>query len=140
MIREEALARYARFYATMTPERLDELPELCAEDVRFRDPFNDFTGVGKLSEVFRDMYRQLENPRFEVTDRAVGEAACYLRWIMRFERKGRPWQIEGLSEVQFDESGRVTAHLDHWDSGTQFYAKLPLIGGAVRCIRNKLAV
>ena len=124
----------------MTRERLDELRELCAEDVRFRDPFNDFTGVEKLIEVFQDMYRQLEGPRFEVTDQAVGQNACYLRWTMRFMRKGKAWEIEGLSEIHFDGEGRVAAHLDHWDSGAQFYARLPLLGAAIRWIQRRLAV
>jgi steroid delta-isomerase len=140
MTRDEALARYARFYEEMTPERLDALRELCIEEVRFRDPFNDLTGVGTMIEMFRDMYSQVEAPSFEVTDRALGENAGYLRWTMRFRRNRRPWTIEGMSEIHFDDSGRVTAHLDHWDSGPQFYAKLPLIGAAVRWIQRKMAV
>lgn len=140
MTREEALARYARFYAEMTPEKIGELRELCTADLRFRDPFNDFTGVEKLIEVFQDMYQQLETPRFDVTDKAVGDEACYLRWTMHFRRKGEAWMIEGLSEIHFNESGRVAAHLDHWDSGSQFYAKLPLLGGVIRWIARKLAV
>ena len=140
MTRREALARYARFYEEMTPRGVNALRELCIENVRFRDPFNDFTGVGTMIAMFRDMYRQLEDPSFEVTDRAVGEEACYLRWTMRFRRKGEAWEILGVSEVHFDDAGLVTAHLDHWDSGPQFYAKLPLIGVAVRWIQRKVAV
>ncbi|MEX0923061.1 MAG: nuclear transport factor 2 family protein [Rhodovibrionaceae bacterium] len=140
MTREDALTRYARFYAEMSPDSIGKLPALCSAQVRFRDPFNDFTGVDKMIALFEEMYRELEAPRFEVTDRAVGTEACYLRWTMYFRRKGRTWKILGLSEIHFDEAGRVTAHFDHWDSGSQFYARLPLLGGVIRWIARKLAV
>lgn len=139
MTREEALKRYARFYAEMTPERLGELRGLCTENVRFRDPFNDFAGTERLIALYRDMYSQLEAPGFEIIDQALGEHAGYLRWTMSFRKNGKDWRIDGMTEVQFDEQGQVTAHLDHWDSGAQFYARLPLIGAVVRWIQRKLA-
>ena len=140
MTREDALARYAKFYDALSPETVEDLRGLCIEGVRFRDPFNDFTGIEKMVALFRDMYRQVEAPRFEVTDRALGGEACYLRWTMCFRRKGRDWRIEGLTEVHFDAEGQVVAHIDHWDSGSQFYARLPLLGAVVRWISRKLAV
>lgn len=139
MTREDALERYARFYAELTPEGLEELRHLCREDVRFRDPFNDFRGVERLIALYADMFDQLDTPAFEITDRALGRQACYLRWIMTFRRKGSPWRIEGVSEIRFDEDGRVAAHLDHWDAGDQFYAKLPILGAVIRWIQRKLA-
>ena len=43
--------------------------------------------------------------------------------------------IHGVSHLRFDEQGEVTYHRDYRDTGEELYAKLPLIGGAVRYLR-----
>ncbi len=75
-------------------------------------------------------------------DRAVSGRVAYLRWDFSFvpRRGGAPWRIEGMSEVHFDAEGRVTAHLDHWDSGSQFYGRLPVLRHVIALIRRRLSV
>jgi len=141
--RQSALARWAAQFESLTPETIDQLRPLCAPDVRFRDPFNDVRGVDKLIRVFEGMYETCDDPRFVVLDQAVGEAACYLKWEFQFRPKrapGTPWRIEGMSEIHFDAQGLITAHLDHWDAGTQFYGRLPVLRGLIGFVRRRLAV
>ena len=45
-----------------------------------------------------------------------------------------------MSEVIFNEQGMVIEHIDYWDSGEQFYEKIPIIGGLLRIIKNRLKV
>ena len=73
----------------------------------------------------------LTDVSIELEDRAVGEEACYIRWIYRYRTKkgGKPWRIEGMTELRFAEDGRVAAHVDHWDAAGQVYEKLPVLGG-----------
>lgn len=136
-----AVAAYAAFFETLTPETLPQLRDLCAPDVRFRDPFNDVTGAAHMESIFRDMFRPLVAPRFAVTHWAVSGETAYLRWTMTFRRTsgGRLWTIEGVSEVRFDAAGRVVAHIDHWDAAGQLYERLPLIGALLRRIRRRLS-
>jgi hypothetical protein len=35
--------------------------------------------------------------------------------------------------------GRIAYHRDYWDTGEELYAKLPVIGIAIRFLRRKLA-
>ena len=139
-----ALARYAQFYREIAPERLSALHQLCAPQVRFRDPFNDVYGVEKLEKLFRKAFEDVEDLRFEVTDTAISGSVGYLRWNMSYRPKqswaGRDrWHIEGMTEVHFDAGGRVTQHLDYWDSG-EIYQRVPLLGGVVRALRRRLAL
>ncbi|MDX1425375.1 MAG: nuclear transport factor 2 family protein, partial [Kiloniellales bacterium] len=52
-----AVAAYANFYETLTPESLERLDALCAADVRFRDPFNDVSGVAAYRAILADMFQ-----------------------------------------------------------------------------------
>lgn len=139
---EAAVEVYVAFYEGLTPECLGRLDELCTPSVRFRDPFNDVTGVAAYREILTRMFEDVAAPRFTVIDRAISGRVAYLRWDFTLEprRGGAPWRIEGMSEVHFDAQGRVAAHQDHWDSGSQFYGRLPLLRHVISLIRNRLSV
>lgn len=139
---EAAVEAYVAFYESLTPKSLERLAGLCAPDVRFRDPFNDVTGLPAYRAILERMFVDLREPRFLVRDRALSGRVAYLRWDFTFSSRkgGAPWSIEGMTEVHFDETGRVAAHLDHWDSGAQFYARLPVLGSLIGLVRKRLAV
>ncbi len=139
---EAAVAAYVAFYEGLTPESLGRLDELCSPTVRFRDPFNDVTGVAAYRGILARMFEDVAEPRFEVIDRALSGRVAYLRWDFSFtpRKGGAPWHIEGMTEVHFDDRDRVAAHLDHWDSGSQFYGRLPLLRHLIGLIRKRLAV
>lgn len=52
---------------------------------------------------------------------------------------GAAWPVDGVSEVHLTPDGKVAAHLDHWDAGSQFYARLPVLGFLIRLVRRRLA-
>jgi hypothetical protein len=139
---EAAVAAYLAFYEGLTPNSLDGLEALCASDVRFRDPFNDVTGVAAYRAILERMFEDVAAPCFTVIDRAISGWVAYLRWDFSFvpQSGGAPWRIEGVSEVHFDAEGRVAAHLDHWDSGNQFYGRLPLLRHVIGLIRKRFSV
>lgn len=135
-------AAYVAFYRNLTWDSVTELRDLCAPNVRFRDPFNDVTGVEGYIAVLEKMFDDVVEPRFAIVDQAVSDRTCYLRWDFTFRSRpgGAAWQIEGMSEVHFDDQGLVVAHLDHWDSGSQFYGRLPLLGTLIRFVRQRVSV
>ncbi len=135
----EALEAYVRFWETLTPESLERLGDLAAPEVRFSDPFNDVQGLDGFRAVFDDMFARVLEPHFQVTDRALGEEACFLRWRFTFRSRSRGWRIDGVSEVRFDAAGRVLSHVDHWDAARQLYEHLPGIGPILRLLRRRLA-
>ena len=136
---QERLDAYLEAFETLSPEGLDVFDGLCAEDVRFVDPFNDVHGIDAFKAVFSHMYVTLAEPRFEVTDRACSARAGYARWRFDFRMRGQPMSIEGMSEIAFDDRGRVIAHIDHWDAGVAVYSRLPVIGPMVRWVRRRLS-
>ena len=137
---DKALDRYVDLLSGLSPDRLSELRDFLNAAARFRDPFNDVTGRDAFVRVFEKMFEDVEDVRFEVIDRAISDRTCYLRWDMSCRPKGgrRHFEFEGMSEIRFDPEGKVEAHLDHWDAGSQFYAKLPVLGFLVERVRRRL--
>ena len=139
---ETKAAVYASYFERVAPGNLGELRDLCAVDVHFRDPFNDVRGQDQIVRIFAKMFEDLDEPKFEVVDNASSGSNSYMRWVMRFKSKknGKSFLIEGMTEVHFDQFGKVVAHLDHWDAASQLYEHVPLLGGVLRIIRRRLAL
>ena len=138
--RAATFAAYCRLFETLDPDRLDELRPLCAPGVRFVDPFNDIVGIDRLVALLRHMFEVVAAPRFTILGRSLGQEAGYVRWRFTGAVRGRAVEIDGMSEVLLDPvSGLVQSHVDHWDAAGQVYARLPVIGAAIRALRRLFA-
>ncbi|PWC39022.1 nuclear transport factor 2 family protein [Azospirillum sp. TSO35-2] len=137
--RRRGLDAWAAFFETLSPATLDRLPDLTAPEVRFRDPFNDARGRDAVRAVLAHTLDGCRDLRFTVTHRLFAPDLAILRW--RFEATvtaiGR-LDVIGTSEVRQAADGRVTEHIDHWDSGEQVYLRLPLLGAPLRVIQRRL--
>jgi hypothetical protein len=140
----ERARAYARYFDDLSPASRDELKKLAHPDIRFVDPFNDVRGIDKLLAVFDHMFETTTDPKFVTEPPIVGDNIAFIKWQFtctinrRFYRKAMT--IDGVTEVQFDDTGLITAHIDYWDAARQLYEKLPLLGSLLRAIRNRLAV
>ena len=132
--------RYRRFLETLSPETLAELPAYVSDDVHFKDPFNDVHGTDAMARVFRHMFENVQDVNFEVRELASEGAVCLMSWHFEGKLSDKPWQFEGASVVRFADDGRVTEHIDHWDSGRDFYERLPIIGSLLAFLRGRLSV
>ncbi|MDW3205803.1 MAG: nuclear transport factor 2 family protein [Alphaproteobacteria bacterium] len=135
--------RWAEAFASPMPEGIEPLLALAAPDIRFTDPFSDVTGREGLRAVLVDMSERCTQARFDILDVAASQRAGYIRWHFRFVprgRDGKAWEFQGMSEILFADDRLVRHHLDHWDSASQLYARLPVLGWPVRRMRAALAV
>jgi hypothetical protein len=138
---DAAVAAYVAYWEGLSPETVARLDDLAVEGFRFVDPFQDITGRERAKRAFAATFDATDEPRFRVTDRATSGRTAYLRWTFTFRPKGRAavWTIEGMSEVAFGADGRALSHIDHWDAGGQFYARLPVLGTLIRLVKRRLA-
>lgn len=123
--------------------RLDQglqgLEERVTETVRFSDPFHQLQGRQALADYLAFFAREVQAPRFAIQYRGWDGDVCLLRWQFSGRLKGRDWRFPGVSELHFDEQGRVSEHIDHWDAGHHFYRRLPLLGRVIRLIEGRLS-
>ncbi len=138
----DRLQAYATAYEALRPDNLDALGKLMADDLEFVDPFNHLHGRTQVLAVFEHMFRTVDNAQFEVLDSAIGDNASYLRWRMTGTTRGKsnPIDLQGMSEVHINAEGLVARHIDHWDSLSQLFARLPVFGWIARRIIKALAV
>ena len=133
------LARIVEYFESLTPESVARLGELYSENAYFKDPFNEVNGLEGIRRVFTHMFRQLEAPRFRVTDRVADAAGAMLVWEFSFRSRGRETLVRGATHLRFDERGKIVYHRDYWDAAEELYAKLPLLGALMRWLRRRLA-
>lgn len=108
--------------------------------MKFKDPFNVVEGVKEVHKIFAHMYRNLENPRFIITEYVDKEHIAYVKWDFIFSFKGEEKEnrFEGVSRLTMNTEDKVISHIDFWDAAEHMYEKLPLIGSVLRFIKRKI--
>ncbi|MGY8865463.1 MAG: nuclear transport factor 2 family protein [Methylophagaceae bacterium] len=137
--RQHALNSYIIFFEQMKREDLVRLPEFFADQARFKDPFNDVTGIEQINKVFHHMFEVLDTPKFIIYEAVLESDVAYIKWNFTGASNAKQLKLVGLSRVVFNDRGLVSEHVDYWDASEQFYMKLPVIGSILRFIRNKAA-
>lgn len=133
------LERLVRFYETLTPQSLPAIAEVYAPHARFKDPFNDVAGLDAIAAIFRHMFEQVGEPRFEVTASIAQGRRAALEWVFHFHLRGRHFEVRGASVIDFDDDERVIMHRDYWDTGEELYARLPGVGVLIRFLRRRMS-
>ena len=137
--RQHALNSYIIFFEQMKREDLVRLPDFFADQARFKDPFNDVTGIEQINKVFHHMFETLDTPKFIIYEAVLESDVAYIKWNFTGASNAKQLKFVGLSRVVFNDRGLVSEHVDYWDASEQFYMKLPVIGSILRFIRNKAA-
>jgi steroid Delta-isomerase len=141
MITTAATERIVAFFEAITPQSVADIPNYYAASARFKDPFNDVTGLPAIEGIFAHMFVALQSPRFVVTERIVQGQQCFLTWEFRFRfrnfQKTQEQVILGGSHLVFSNDGLVTLHRDYWDAAEELYEKLPLVGGLMRWLKKR---
>ncbi len=128
-------------FEALRREDLARLGELYADDVRFKDPFNEVQGVAAVRRVFEHMFDTLAAPRFVVNEAIVEGDQCFLVWdfLFHFKRDARTLQtVRGGSHLRFAPDGRIALHRDYWDAAEELYEKLPVLGALMRWLKRRV--
>jgi hypothetical protein len=113
-----------------------------AHDAWLDDTLVVHRGAQEIEEYFVRTSETMKSYQVTIDDVSRSGDNYYIRWTMVFAAPalsgGEPVHSVGISQVRFDREGRVAMHKDFWDSGQNFYAHLPLVGGALGYVRNRL--
>ncbi|MFJ2982501.1 MULTISPECIES: nuclear transport factor 2 family protein [unclassified Pseudomonas] len=136
------LQTFAKRFAQLDARTLDQLSDLYSDDVIFRDPLHQISGLTALRAYFAELYGNAQEVRytFEGTDE-VQPGHGYIRWTLHFRHprlnSGRLISLQGCSHVRWHE--RVYFHQDYFDAGALLYEHVPVLGSAVRWLKGRLA-
>ncbi len=131
----------AHYFETLTPQSVSSLNDFYSATARFKDPFNDVTGVPAIEKIFEHMFVSLAQPRFVITGQVVDGDQAFLTWEFRFRFKRFDTQTEqvvlGTSHLVLDAQQRISLHRDYWDAAEELYEKLPWVGALMRWLKKK---
>lgn len=141
---QAALARLVAFFEHLQPSDLAQLGSIYSHDAQFKDPFNEVTGLAAIQAIFEHMFRELEAPRFVITQCVQQGAQCCVTWDFLFAfrnfKRGTTQTIRGASHLVLRQDQgvwRVAVHRDYWDAAEELYEKLPLVGALMRWLKRR---
>ena len=130
-----AVARFEARFTTVGPALAENLDRLYTEDVHFRDPIAEVTGLVALRRYFERFAATSASARFEITDEVVQPGQAAIFWTMVMKKKdggdGRPFQ--GVSHVKTRD--RIYEERDYFDLGEAVYDQVPVVGWLTRLVR-----
>jgi hypothetical protein len=129
---EEKTLRLIDWYNHLSLENLNQIEEFYAKDTYFRDPFNEFLELKPLIELYKKMFLKMDNPRFIITRQFSQDNDLVLFWDFKFKAFGKEQTIVGNTLLKFNAEGKISYHLDYWDTVNELWMKVPLLGSIVR--------
>ena len=135
------IADISRYFESISPQTLSEIPRWYTPDARFKDPFNEVRGLPEITRIFEHMFHSLHEPRFVVTRQIVDGPHAFLVWEFHFRFKRfdtvTPQVVHGGSHLTLTPEGLISEHRDYWDAAEELYEKLPVLGGLMRWIKRR---
>jgi hypothetical protein len=133
-----AVEQFKARFVTITPALAEHLDRLYTEDVRFRDPISEVSGLDALHAYFTRFAEASAGARFEITDEVVqpGEAVVFWTMVMK-ERNGADGRrFQGVSHMKVRD--RIYEERDYFDLGEAVYDHVPVVGWLTRFVRSRL--
>lgn len=142
MAENELIERFKSFYQQMLETEWAELDSIYSADIKFADPIHTINGREALYRYFDDLCQSVTDCRFDFLDQVIMADKAYLKWDMHFTHPKFGTQknivVRGVTQIQFNDSG-IYYHEDIYDMGALIYENIPVFGGGVRWLKQRLA-
>lgn len=139
-----ALDRFTTFLKSIgdTPYVRENTRKVYSADAYLDDTLAIHHGSPEIEAYFVKTSETVTSYEVTIDDTARSGDNYYIRWTMTFAAPalsgGKPVHSVGVSQIRFNREGQVAFHRDFWDSGQNFYAHLPAVGGAVGFVKKRL--
>ena len=113
-----------------------------AEELYFNDTFKIINDIDELVDYLSHSASQVESTEVQVLDVIRSEHDYFIRWSMHMKLNIKGKSIDshsiGMTQLRFNQAGKVVFHQDFWDSSEAFFEHLPMMGGMVKKIKSML--
>jgi hypothetical protein len=142
MYESHLIERFKAFYQQMLATEWAELDSIYAKEVSFCDPIHRVEGREALYRYFDDLCESVLSCRFDFLDEMILPGKAYLKWDMHFTHpkfgSTNNITVRGVTQLQYNDNG-IYYHEDIYDMGALIYENIPLFGGGVRWLKQRLA-
>ncbi|NVJ61972.1 MAG: nuclear transport factor 2 family protein [Gammaproteobacteria bacterium] len=133
--------KFVDIYSNLTANNLHLLGDIYDNEIEFRDPVHQISGLSALTNYFSGMYQNISQYEIDILSRTQSGNTAYLEWNMKFAHpslnKGNQIEFTGVSKLRFSE--KVYYHHDFFDLGAMLYEHVPVFGSVVRMIKKRAA-
>lgn len=143
-VSSDVIARFEKYNGDFSTNNIIEnTRSVYADDVWFRDPFKQIHGEQPFEAYLLRGAAAVAQFHMEWSDVAQDNGDYYFRWVMtlKLNRDGKndpPTLNNGISHIRFGPNGKVIFHEDYFDAATFLYEKIPVLGGEIRFVKNRL--
>lgn len=134
------LLTYIETYNNMTINNLELLEDIYDQDVVFIDPMSRIDGLKALNTYFEHLYLNLNECQFTVEDAIICDNNAAIYWQMAMSHKkikgGKMLTVNGHSKLTV-KNDLVIKQVDYFDVGSMIYEHIPVIGTAIKFIKQK---
>lgn len=134
------IEQLCEFYRDFDSSKINQLGDIYANNVVFRDPIHQLSGLPALTRYFRHVCSDGPS-HFEITERLTQGERTFLRWHMHYSHpklaSGKPLILVGGSLLTVVNK-KIVSHEDFYDMGQMIYQHLPVIGWAIKKVNQHL--
>lgn len=113
-----------------------------AESLYFNDTLVTIDNREELIKYLEQTQQGVESMSLEVINVFTKDEDVFVQWKMQteFTIMGKHSDVKsiGISHLRFDEEGKIILHQDYWDSTNGFFQHIPVIGGLISWVKNRL--
>lgn len=113
-----------------------------AETLYFNDTLVTIDNREDLIAYLQQTQDQVEAMSLEVLNVLEKDQDIFVHWKMhtQFSILGKRSKVDtlGISHLRFDKEGKIILHQDYWDSTNGFFQHIPIIGGLILWVKNRL--
>ena len=138
----EWLTNFIDNYQALSVDNLHLLEHIYHSDVEFQDPAHKLTGFDNLAGYFSELYTNLQDCTFRITNVLLDGDQAAIYWHMEYVHpklnKGKSVYVEGHSLIT-GAGDKVIQHRDYVDFGAMLYEHIPFVGAVVKKVKSRLA-
>ena len=136
-----AVGKFAGLYGDLSVSNVTaNVRGVYAPEAWFNDTIATEVGIDAIEKYLLRTAEGTEAVSAKINDVAVSGSDVYARWTMEIRTPnlagGKPVITEGVSQLRFDEQGRIVLHQDFWNPATGIYQHLPFLGPAIRLVNG----
>ncbi|QFI36948.1 nuclear transport factor 2 family protein [Moritella marina ATCC 15381] len=136
------LSHFIDVYTRLNKTNLHSLKKVYHHDIKFQDPLHEVAGIANLVSYFENLYTNLASCTFDITHQVLNDTEAAIYWDMTYIHpklnRGKAITVSGHSHLKALDD-KVIYHRDYLDVGAMLYEHVPVLGHAVRYLKNNIA-
>ncbi|MBT3811885.1 MAG: nuclear transport factor 2 family protein [Gammaproteobacteria bacterium] len=113
-----------------------------ADTFFFNDTLVTIDNRKELIAYLEQTQQEVEVMSLEVVNVLEKGQDIFVHWKMhtQFSILGKRSKVDslGISHLRFDDQGKIILHQDYWDSTNGLFQHIPIIGGLILWVKNRL--